>query len=242
KSWLLTNNSRSYISSSPRPPGPCGGAFIFKFASKMKNNPNDLSRRKFLLTTATAALASPFAFSFTAPAKSMKKKLAHACIGVGGMGGHDLQQFMAHPAVEIVAICDVDQNILDKAAELVPHARKYTDWRELLKKEKKNIASVNVSVPDHNHFIISYEALKDGKHVYCQKPMCHDVAEIRERTKAASKGGLVTQLGTQHASGEGDRTAVELIKKGTIGKIKNVYLCSNRPGATEAYRYKGPRP
>lgn len=89
---------------------------------------------------------------------------------------------------------------------------------------------------------ISYEALKNGKHVYCQKPMCHDVAEIRELTKAAAKAGVVTQLGTQHASGEGDRTAVELIKKGTIGKIKNVYLCSNRPGATEAYRYKGPRP
>jgi predicted dehydrogenase len=208
----------------------------------MKNNPNDLSRRKFLLTTATAALASPFAFSLTTTAKPTNKKLAHACIGVGGMGGHDLQQFIAHSDVEIVAICDVDQNILDKAGELVPNARKYTDWRELLKKEKKHIDSINVSVPDHNHFIISYEALKKGKHVYCQKPMCHDVAEIRELTQAAAKAGVVTQLGTQHASGEGDRIAVELIKKGTIGKIKNVYLCSNRPGATEAYRYKGPRP
>src|SRR5690606_41440760 len=96
----------------------------------MKNNPNDLSRRKFLLTTATAALASPFAFSFTAPAKSMKKKLAHACIGGGGMGGHDLQQFMAHPAVEIVAICAVDQTILAKGAELGPRARIYTAGRE----------------------------------------------------------------------------------------------------------------
>src|SRR5690606_23253551 len=162
--------------------------------------------------------------------------------GVGGMGGYDLQQFMAHPGVEIVAICDVDSNILDKAAELVPNARKYTDWRELLKKEKNNIDSINVSVPDHNHFIISNEALAKGKHVYCQKPLCHDVAEIRELTHAAAKKGLVTQLGTQHASGEGDRTAVQLIKQGVIGKIKNVYLCSNRPGATEAYRFKGPRP
>src|SRR5690606_17384343 len=117
----------------------------------MKNHPNDISRRKFLFTTATAALASPFAFSFTAPAKSMKKKLAHACIGVGGMGGHDLQQFMAHPAVEIVAICDVDQNILDKAAELDHHARESTAWREMLKREKKNNAYVKESIPDHNN-------------------------------------------------------------------------------------------
>src|SRR5690606_41526314 len=104
----------------------------------MKNNPNDLSRRKFLLTTATAALASPFAFSFTAPAKTMKKKLAHACIGVGGMGAHDMQQFMAQPAVGIVTICDEDQNILDKAAKLVTHVRQYTNWREVVKKEIKN--------------------------------------------------------------------------------------------------------
>jgi len=81
-----------------------------------------------------------------------------------------------------------------------------------------------------------------GKHVYCQKPMCHDVAEIRVLTEAASKAGIVSQLGTQHASGLGDRTGVQWIKEGHIGKIKNVYLCSNRPGATEAYRYKGPRP
>jgi predicted dehydrogenase len=208
----------------------------------MKHNPNDLSRRSFLLKTAAAALVTPLAFNLPVSARPTREKLAHACIGVGGMGRHDLQQFMAHPEVEIVAICDVDENILADAATLVPQARRYTDWRELLKKEKKHIDAVNVSVPDHNHFIISYEALKNGKHVYCQKPMCHDVAEIRELTKAAAKAGLVTQLGTQHASGEGDRTAVELIKQETIGKIKNVYLCSNRPGATEAYRYKGPRP
>src|SRR5690606_21732995 len=117
-------------------------AFIIKPSHQMNKSPNDLSRRKFLLTTATAALASPLAFTFNAQATSKKEKLAHACIGVGGMGGHDLQQFMAHPNLEIVAICDVDENILKKAAEAVPNARTYTDWREMLKKERKNIDSV----------------------------------------------------------------------------------------------------
>lgn len=208
----------------------------------MNTDHKDLSRRKFVKNAAAAALVSPLTFNLSAFGTPQKGKLAHACIGVGGMGGHDLQQFLSHPQVEVLAICDVDENTLKKAAELVPHARKYTDWRELLEKENKVIDSVNVSVPDHNHFIISDEAIRKRKHLYCQKPMCHDVAEIRALTQAAAKAGIVTQLGTQHASGEGDRTAVELIKKEVIGKIKQVYLCSNRPGATEAYRFEGPRP
>lgn len=208
----------------------------------MKNGTSENSRRKFLLTAATALITPPLILSFPSFAGAKRKKLSHVCIGVGGMGWHDLQQFQAHPDVEIVAICDVDENILKKAAEAVPGARVYTDWRKLLKEEANNFESINVSVPDHNHFPISYESIKIGKHVYCQKPMCHDVSEIRKLTEAAIDAGIVSQLGTQHASGNGDRVAVQLIKEGHIGKIKNVYLCSNRPGATEAYRFEGPRP
>ncbi len=208
----------------------------------MKNETLGSSRRKFLVTAATALVTPPLLLGIPSFAGKNRKKLRHACIGVGGMGFHDLQRFIAHPEVEIVAICDVDETRLKKAAEAVPNARIYTDWRKLLKEEEEKIDSVNVSVPDHNHFPISSTAIKMGKHVYCQKPMCHDVAEIRELTDAAIKADIVSQLGTQHASGIGDRTAVQLIKDGHIGKIKNVYLCSNRPGATEAYRFIGPRP
>ena len=81
----------------------------------------------------------------------------------------------------------------------------YMDWRELLEKEGDKIDSVNVTVPDHNHFPISYQAISRGKHVYCQKPMCHDVAEVRLLTEASVKYGVITQLGTQYASGTGDR-------------------------------------
>ena len=158
------------------------------------------------------------------------------------MGGHDLQNFMQHPNVQIVAICDVDANNLQKAAEALPDARTYTDWRELLKKEGDKIDSVNVTVPDHNHFAIAYRAIQEGKHVYCQKPMCHDVAEVRALTEAAVKAGVITQLGTQVASSIGDRTAVQWIKDGAIGKVKQAYLCSNRPAAIETYRLVGPRP
>ena len=158
------------------------------------------------------------------------------------MGLNDLQNFVSHPDVQVVAICDVDEDFLKKALELVPDARTYTDWRELLKTEAENIDSVNVTVPDHNHFAIAYRAIEMRKHVYCQKPMCHDVAEVRLLTEASVKYGVKTQLGTQHASSQNDRRAVQLIKEGAIGKVKHVYLCSNRPGAVENYRPMGPRP
>lgn len=207
----------------------------------MENNCHSGSRRKFL--TATASLiASPLFLNIPAFAGRRNAKLRHVCVGVGGMGKHDLQRFIAHSDVEIIAICDVDEERLKAAAELVPNAHQYTDWRKLLREESKNFDSINVSVPDHNHFAIAISAIRMGKHVYCQKPMCHDVSEIRKLTQAAAKAGIVSQLGTQHASGKGDRTAVQWIKDGHIGKIKKVYLCSNRPGATEAYRFPGPRP
>jgi len=168
--------------------------------------------------------------------------MRHACIGVGGMGFQDLKKFLEDPNVKIVALCDVDSNMLKKASELVPEARTYSDWRQLLKEEDDNIDSVNVTVPDHNHFPIAYRAIRNGKHVYCQKPMCHDVAEIRVLTEAAVKAGVVTQLGTQFAATRGDKTGVQLLKDKAIGKIKHAYLCSNRPGAVESYRLVGPRP
>lgn len=219
------------------------------------------SRRHFLRASLAAGLAAPVAVScsfdrpFSAgtlpPAeepprpkrhRSPEDKLAHACIGVGGMGWVDLQNFKQHDRVEIVALCDVDAGNLKKAAEFVPGARLYADWRELLDKETGNIDSVNVAVPDHMHFIIAWTAIQDGKHVYCQKPMCHDVAEVRELTRAAAEKEVVTQLGTQVASSIHERTAVRWLREGRIGKITSAYLCSNRPGAVENYRLVGPRP
>ncbi len=173
----------------------------------------------------------------------MNSKLQHACIGVGGMMGEgDLQNFKQHAKLEIVALCDVDAGNLEKAAKLVPGARTYADWRELLTKEGDRLDSVNIAVPDHMHFSIAYSAIRRRKHVYCQKPMCHDVAEVRELTNAAAKQGVTTQLGTQMAATVHERLAVRWLQEGKIGKITRAYLCSNRPGAIESYRLPGPRP
>jgi predicted dehydrogenase len=208
----------------------------------MKDHIHSVSRRKFVQTAATAAIAAPFIIRCSSGHRSAKSMLNHACIGVGGMGWADLQKFKEDPNVQIVAICDVDAGNLKKASEALPDARTYTDWRELLKKEGNKIDSVNVTVPDHNHFAIAYSAIKKKKHIYCQKPMCHDVTEVRKLTEAAVQAGVITQLGTQIASRQGDKIAVQLIRNGAIGKIKHAYLCSNRPGAVENYRLPGPRP
>jgi predicted dehydrogenase len=216
----------------------------------MKAMTGFLSRRQFLRRTvnvtataaASAGFSAPFLASPGAFGRPVNGLLQHACIGVGGMGAVDLENFRQHERVRIVAICDVDENHLKAAGAKVPEARLYRDWRELLIAESHRIDSVNVTVPDHMHFPIAYTAIARGKHVYCQKPMCHDVAEVRELTEAARRHGVVTQLGTQLASATGDRTTVRWLRDGVIGKIRHVYLSANRPGAVEMYRPLGPRP
>jgi len=204
---------------------------------------NTMNRRSFLAGSASAsALMAAGCFSARPRRISANGKVNHACIGVGGMGYNDLTNFKSHERTEIVAICDVDKNHLDKAAALVPNARRYTDWREMLAQEGDRIDSVNASVPDHMHALIATKALEAGKHVYCQKPLCHDVIECRALAKAAKRSGLVTQLGTQVASGAGDLMGVQLLRRGVVGEVRKIILCSNRPGAIDTYRLVGPRP
>jgi predicted dehydrogenase len=200
--------------------------------------------RRHFLHTAALALASRVRADEPASAPSApapNSRLHHACIGVGGMGRGDLQSILNDPRAQIVALCDIDARRLEEARKLVPDARVYRDYRELLAQEGDRIDSVNVSVPDHSHAAIAIPAMRAGKHVYCQKPLAHEVAEVRAMVDTARAKGVVTQLGTQHASGVGDRLAVEWIRSGVIGKVSKVYTGSNRPGS-DAYRLPGPRP
>jgi predicted dehydrogenase len=158
------------------------------------------------------------------------------------MGWGDLNNFLGHPKCHVAAVCDVDANNRKRAGDKAKGARKYADWREMLDKEGDKIDSVSASIPDHMHAIVVLSAINRKKHVYCQKPLTHDVYESRLVAEAAKKMGVITQLGTQHASGIGDRMAVQWLREGVLGKVKSAYLCSNRPGAVQNYRLKGPRP
>ncbi len=202
-----------------------------------------MNRRHFLATAALGSAGLAAGCVSAGPRRiSPNGRLNHACIGVGGMmGRNDLQNFLSHPRTQVVALCDVDRRHLESAAALVPGVRVYTDWREMLAREGDRMDSVNVTVPDHMHAPIALEAMRRGKHVYVQKPLCHDVAECRALMRAAARARVVTQLGTQYASGTGDRLAVQLLREGVVGRVQRVIVCSNRPGA-EQYRLKGPRP
>ena len=185
------------------------------------------SRRRFLQQTAAFG-AGLTLLGNTAGAAAANDRLQLASIGVGGMGGSDLGQFLSHPKIDIVALCDIDQHILAKAAERVPKAKIFTDWRELLEKMGDSIDAVNVATPDHTHAPASMSAINLGKHVYCQKPLTHDVHEARQLRLAAKKQGVVTQMGIQIHSHHVYRTAVKTIRDGAIGKVKEIHSWSNK--------------
>lgn len=169
-------------------------------------------------------MAMPFLGGAVSRAFGAEGKLRHACIGTGGMGWSDLQSLHSHPELEIVALCDVDANNLAKAAEVVPGARRYRDWRELLDKEDGRIDSVNVTTPDHMHAPIAITALRMGKHVYCQKPLAHEIGECRQlEREAAGRPDQVTQMGIQIHSHIAYRMAVRMVQAGLVGKIREVH-------------------
>jgi predicted dehydrogenase len=188
------------------------------------------TRREFLRRTAAASLALPAISSSAAlawgyPANS---KVRHAGIGVQGMGGHDLGELATSPHLEVAYICDIDDKHLDGAATKYPHAKRYNDFRQLFDKEAKSIDSCHVTVPDHMHAPITMRALLEGKHVYCQKPLTHEIIEARRIRVAAEKAGVVTQMGIQIHSHEAYRTAVKLVRSGVVGKIREVHTWADR--------------
>lgn len=156
-------------------------------------------------------------------AQSPNGVVRHASFGTSNQAWSDITQLSKVPRLKIVALCDVDLNRTIEARKKFPDARVYQDWRELLDKEAKNIDSVNVSVPDHMHAPIAVSAMHLGKHIYGQKPLAHDLYEVRRMTEIARREKVVTQMGIQIQSSRGYRTGVRILRDGTIGKIKEVH-------------------
>jgi hypothetical protein len=180
------------------------------------------SRRSFLKTLGAAAAVAPFVTSGLL-ARSPNSVLRHASFGAGGMALGDLTVIGNWKGVELVAICDVDLNRTAEAREKFPNAKVYQDWRELLEKEGDRLDSVNVSTPDHMHAAMAVASMQLGKHVYCQKPLAHDLYEVRQMAEIARKRRVVTQMGIQIHSTAPYRTGVELLRRGAVGKIREVH-------------------
>jgi predicted dehydrogenase len=135
---------------------------------------------------------------------------------------------MACAGENVVALCDIDDKRLDRAAAHFPQARTYFDFRKLLETEKDLDAAV-VSTPDHCHALPSVMAMNLGLHVYCEKPLTHSVHEARVVTETAARQKVITQMGTQTSTSENNMRAVELIQAGAIGRVREVHIASGPP-------------
>ncbi|MCL5271105.1 MAG: Gfo/Idh/MocA family oxidoreductase [bacterium] len=181
------------------------------------------------------------------------EKTTLAVIGTGGQGIQDIQSLMQYPEIQVVAVCDVNREGggylsanwalgrevrscgREPARRLVDEyyanqqtsgkyrgCRAYADYRELLDKEDAD--AVLIATPDHTHAVITMDALKRGKHVFCEKPLTYTVAEARQVTETARNAGVATQLGNQGQAAEEARIAIEMIADGAIGHVREVHV------------------
>ncbi len=186
-----------------------------------------LSRRAFLKLSAAATpfLAVPARVLGRAGEPSPNNKLNLAGIGIGGQGASDLEELSSE---NIVALCDVDADYAAKTFNKYPQAKRYTDFREMLDQEK-SIEGVVIATPDHIHAVATMAALRQGKHVYCEKPLTRTVREAREVAKAARETKVATQMGNQGMAFEGNRLINEWLWDGAIGAVHEVHVWSDRP-------------
>ncbi len=190
-------------------------------------NPSHTNRRAFLRRLGAGAIAAP-AFvrnMISAPPSGIVRL---ASFGAGGMAFVTLRMIAAHPKVKLVTVAEVDSAKLEELKGKFDDAKVYQDWRRLLDKEHKNVDMVCVGTPDHMHAPIGMTALRHGLPVYGQKPLAHDIFEVRRLTQTAAKKNLVTQMGIQIHSHADYKQAVALVQSGAIGKIKEVHSWSEK--------------
>jgi predicted dehydrogenase len=219
----------------------------------MQNKKHSSTRRNFIknLTGTTLALGAGSLASFAAQEKneaqilqyqkrfSSNDKIRVAAIGMGIMGNNNANAALRVPGVELVAVCDLYTGRLERAKEL--HGKDLfvtNDYRKIL--ARKDIDAVIISTCDQWHARITKDALKAGKHVYCEKPMVHYISEGLDVINAQKASGKVMQVGSQYVSNIVFQKAHELYKSGEIGKLNMVNAVYDRQDALGAWEYTMP--
>lgn len=191
---------------------------------------NSINRRLFMKGSASALgyFFTAEAFSAARAADKPMEKLRIAGIGVTGKGDSDVSQ--AATMATLVALCDIDDKRLGEMAERRKYtAKKYFDFRKMFSEMEKEIDAVIVATPDNTHAVASTLAMHLKKHVYCQKPLTHDIYEARVMRELAKKNHLCTQMGNQGTASDGLRRGAEIIQGGLLGAVKEVHVWTNRP-------------
>jgi len=184
------------------------------------------SRRTFIKSAAALAGAS-FAPNILLGQDKAAKPLNVAAVGCGGKGWSDIAEISN--GNRIAFLCDVDKNIAGQAIGKYADAKYFSDYREMFASVAGEIDVVTVSTPDHMHFPIALEAIRLGKPVFVQKPLCNNLWETRVLADMARKNGVLTVMGNQGATMTGTRIVREWIEAGLIGEVKEVHYWTNRP-------------
>ncbi|MDA1051439.1 MAG: Gfo/Idh/MocA family oxidoreductase [Planctomycetota bacterium] len=193
-----------------------------------------LNRRQFIHTTTATGLAlSGVPFIHAAP---KAKQYRIALIGSGWWGMNILKEAMAGGQCKAVALCDVDQDALELAAEEVKDLsgaapKTYGDFRELLDKEKIDIAII--ATPDHWHALNTIAAIEKGAHIFVEKPTGHTIMESRAMLNAAQAAGRVIQVGLHRRIGPHFVSGMKFLKDGGAGDIGMVRTFVHSRGGAE---------
>jgi predicted dehydrogenase len=198
-----------------------------------------VTRRTFLRTgailTAGVAALSPLARAQV----NKNSKLRIFQIGVGGIGGMQRNGLKGHPQVEWAGFCDVDRRELDNIKKAQPNAWTTPDYREAFANKAGDFDAVIVDVPDFHHATCITMALQHGKHIYGQKPLVHQLAELKMiRDGLAARPKLVTQMGNQRSCNRGRMVAVEILKKNQLGRPVAAYVWTG--GVSKGHYFADP--
>jgi len=196
------------------------------------------SRRQFIKYGALATGAVVLPGPYPVRGQNLNSKLNLGQVGCGGKGGGD-GQICANAGENVKALCDINANDIANMKHYLhdAHATEttgYKDYREMLEKEK-DLDAIDIGVPDHMHAVIAATAIKMGKHVYCQKPLTHDVFEARALRNLAREHNVATQMGNQGSASDSLRRAVEVMHAGIIGPVHQAYVWTNRPIWPQGY-------
>jgi predicted dehydrogenase len=184
------------------------------------------SRRHFIKSTAALAGAA-FAPNLLFGQDKALNQLNVAAVGCGGKGLSDISEIAG--GNRIAFLCDIDKNMAKGALERFPEAKYFSDYREMFASVADQIDVVTVSTPDHMHVPIAVEAIRLGKPVMVQKPLCNNLWEVRALSKLAEEKKVLTVMGNQGATTQGTRILREWIEAGLIGEVKEVYYWTDRP-------------
>jgi len=178
-----------------------------------------LNRRTFIKNSALAAAVAGLSAQTYAQSAGANGDLRVAVVGFRSRGNEHIKELKRIKGVRIVALCDVDSNVVAKGLKENPGAKGYTDIRKML--EDKDIDAVSIASPNHQHSIQGIWSLQAGKHLYIEKPLSHNIFEGQQLVAASNHfSKLVVQAGTQSRSGAGIRAAIKDVHAGKYGKVK----------------------